>query len=481
MGWNFNNSYLTLPTHLYSAGQPEGVTRPQLVLRNNALAQKLGLSFEGQSADDLAPLFSGATLPHGAEPIAQAYAGHQFGNFTMLGDGRAHLLGEHLTPTGARLDVQLKGSGRTPFSRRGDGKAALGPMLREYIISEAMHALNIPTTRSLAVVTTGEPVFRETVLDGAILTRIAASHIRVGTFQYVAAQRDLTTLKHFADYTINRHDPDLKESETPYLDFLHRVMQRQIDLVVNWMRVGFIHGVMNTDNVLISGETIDYGPCAFMDAYDPKTVFSSIDRTGRYSFGNQAPITQWNLARLAETLIPLLDEDLDKALKKAEDCIFSFQDHFQPAWLNMMRQKLGLFGQEDGDQDLVDRFLRWMQDNKQDYTNTFNSLSNPQQPTTGAFQTPEFSAWWQEWQTRQAQHRPNPTASFDVMGKANPRVIPRNHMVEAALKQAEEHGDISVTTELITALSQPYQDSPRPVDLTQPDPHGGYYQTFCGT
>ena len=348
VGWKFDNSYARLPEAFYVRLNPVPVRTPKLVVFNVALAQFLGLNPDALKGDEGAAVFSGNRIPEGAEPLAQAYAGHQFGSFTMLGDGRAILLGEQVTPKGERFDIQYKGSGRTPFSRQGDGRAALGPMLREYIISEALQALDIPTTRSLAVVTTGEPVFRETALQGAILTRTAASHIRVGTFEYAAAKGKPNEIRALADYTIRRHFPDLAADGNPYLALLGAVMERQASLVARWLLVGFIHGVMNTDNMALCGETIDYGPCAFMDAYDPNTVFSSIDHNGRYAYGQQPQIAQWNLARFAETLLPLIHEDPQEAVSMAKEAIAGFSDIFRHFWLAGMRAKLGLLNQEVG-------------------------------------------------------------------------------------------------------------------------------------
>ena len=374
IGWHFDNTYSKLSNTFKEVIKPTPVNDPELVILNEQLAKDLNLDFSKQDNKKLAEIFSGNFLPEGTTPVAQAYAGHQFGHFTMLGDGRAILLGEHLVNQKQRVDVQFKGSGRTSFSRGGDGRAALGPMLREYIISEAIHALNIPTTRSLAVVKTGEKIVRENLLPGAILTRVASSHIRVGTFQYIAAKQNTDDLNTLIDYTINRHYPEIKTSDQKAIDLLNLVMEKQCQLVVNWIRVGFIHGVMNTDNMAISGETIDYGPCAFMDTYNPKTVFSSIDKLGRYSFSNQPPITKWNLARLAECLIPLIDKNEDTAIKIATKTIDNFQNVYEKKWLNMMRDKLGLFGEDQNDLKLINNLLNWMESNQADYTNTFCQL-----------------------------------------------------------------------------------------------------------
>ena len=376
IGWRFDNTYSKLPEYFISNTSPIPVKSPELIILNDNLAKELGLNFSLIDKKDLSKLFSGNSLPEGSKAISQAYAGHQFGHFTMLGDGRAVLMGEHISKNKERFDIQFKGSGKTPFSRNGDGRAALGPMLREYIISEAMHALNIPTTRSLAVVKTGEDVMRENTLQGAILTRVASSHLRVGTFQFIAARKSENELKTLINYTINRHYPNIKQSKNQALEFLKVMIKQQTNLVINWMRVGFIHGVMNTDNMAISGETIDYGPCAFMDTYDPQTVFSSIDQFGRYSYSNQPNITKWNLARFAECLIPLIDPNKDKAIEIATETINNFDKNYEIKWINMMRDKLGLFGQDPKDLVLILDLLTWMHKNKADYTNTFCVLMN---------------------------------------------------------------------------------------------------------
>jgi len=371
LNWNFDNSYSRLPDSFKETIDPVKVKKPELVLFNKDLAKNIDLDFSNIKNEELSALFSGNLLPKNSNSIAQAYAGHQFGHFTMLGDGRAVLIGEHLSKNKKRYDIQFKGSGKTAFSRNGDGRAALGPMLREYIISESMHHLNIPTTRSLAVVKTGESVMRDTELIGAILTRVASSHIRVGTFQYIAARKNEDELKMLLEHVIKRHYPNIDKAKNKSIEILKIVLEKQVDLVVHWMRVGFIHGVMNTDNMSISGETIDYGPCAFMDVYDPKTVFSSIDRTGRYAYCNQPVITKWNLARFAECLIPLIDKDQNNAIKIATEIINSFEKKYEEKWLNMMRDKLGLFGDEKNDQSLILDLLTWMHEVKADYTNTF--------------------------------------------------------------------------------------------------------------
>ena len=373
IGWHFDNTYSRLPKVMSSQLTPIPVENPKLTIFNHGFSKELGLDFSSLNNNQIASIFSGNLLPKESKCIAQAYAGHQFGYFTMLGDGRAILIGEHLSKNNKRFDIQFKGSGKTPYSRNGDGRAALGPMLREYIVSEAMHSLGIPTTRSLAVVKTGENVIRETPLPGAILTRVAASHIRVGTFQYVTATEDEKNLKTLFDYTIDRHYPNIKDSKTPAIDLLKIVMEKQIKLVVDWMRVGFIHGVMNTDNMAISGETIDYGPCAFMDAYDPETVFSSIDHNGRYAYFNQPGITKWNLARFAETLLPLIDKNKDKAIKIVTEIINNFGEIYKKNWLEMMRKKLGLIEKKNNDEKLINDLLSLLHEQKADYTNTFCS------------------------------------------------------------------------------------------------------------
>jgi uncharacterized protein YdiU (UPF0061 family) len=481
-GWNFDNSYAKLPEGFYTKLDPSPVREPRVVVVNHELAAELGLDLAAEDESTLANWFSGNDIIEGSEPLAQAYAGHQFGNFNHLGDGRAHLLGEHITPDGVRVDVQLKGSGSTPYGRRGDGRAALGPMLREYIISEAMQALGVPTTRSLAVVTTGEPVYRETMLQGAVLARVASSHLRVGTFEFFASQNDVDAVRQLADYTIARHYPELSASETPYVDLLKAVMKKQIDLVVEWLRVGFIHGVMNTDNVAISGETIDYGPCAFMDRYDPETVFSSIDRRGRYAFGNQSKITGWNMARLAEALLPLFDDDVEEAVAIAEAAIAPFVELFDTEWLGMMRRKLGLFGEQEGDLYLANNVLEWMEQYELDYTNTFRELSADDLPDEPHYMADIFQTWYQQWQDRLAKNAEPRDASFALMRANNPAFIPRNYRVEAALEAAEERNDLSVMHALLDVLAKPYEDNEAYAQFKQlPEKTDNAYQTFCGT
>lgn len=474
-GWKFDNSYCGLSKNFYTKIKPTPVADPRLIIINYDLVKLLGLSLENESEEKLAQIFAGNILPEGAQPLAQAYAGHQFGNFVILGDGRAHLIGEQITPDNKRFDIQLKGSGRTPYSRSGDGRAALGPMLREYVISEAMHALGIPTTRSLAVVTTGEPVLREDVLPGAILTRVAASHIRVGTFQYCLAQGDKNALQELADYTINRHYPEIIHDKNPYLSLLKLVMKKQIELVTDWMRVGFIHGVMNTDNMAVSGETIDYGPCAFMDKYHPATVFSSIDYYGRYAFVNQPAIAKWNLARFAETLLPLLDDDESKAVKLAEATIEHFDDVFKDAWYNMMKSKIGLFGE---DEDLVNSLLKIMIESKLDYTNTFYALTYQSSVESSLNILPK--AWLNKWRARVGRNEKSLEAALRIMRKSNPVLIPRNHMVEDALRNAYME-DLKPMKKLLAALSRPYEDNEAYSNYKNTPSDNDQYKTFCGT
>ena len=480
-GFQFDNSYIHLPEDLFSRCPPQPVAAPQMVLFNHALADTLGLDGDALDSPAGASVLAGNATIDGSDPIAQAYAGHQFGNLTMLGDGRAILLGEQITPDGARRDIQLKGAGRTVFSRGGDGRASLGPMLREYIISEAMYGLGIPSTRSLAVVTTGESVLRETALPGAILTRVAASHLRVGTFQYAAGRQNPALLEALVDYTLNRHYPEKNDSDNKALALLDAVMDSQIDLVVHWMRVGFIHGVLNTDNVTLSGESIDFGPCAFMDSFDPDTVFSSIDHQGRYAYGNQPTITQWNLSRFAETLLPMIDEDVDSAIEKATAIIKSFSERYSEKWLAMMKKKLGLFGDDPVDETLITDLLEWMKTHQADYTNTFRDITSEHFPADGIYQDDDFSNWHQRWQARLGRNQKPLKSSLCLMRNHNPAVIPRNHRVAEALTAAEQ-GDLAVTTSLLEALADPYAERDPDDRYRQPPaPEEQVCQTFCGT
>jgi len=479
IGWHFDNTYSKLSNTFKEDIKPTPVHDPELVVLNEKLARDLKLDFSKINKKELAKLFSGNSLPEGSNSIAQAYAGHQFGHFTMLGDGRAVLIGEHLVNKNNKFDIQFKGSGRTSFSRNGDGRAVLGPMLREYIISEAINFLKIPTTRSLAVVKTGEKVVRENLLPGAILTRVASSHIRVGTFQYIAAKQNIDDLKILMNYTIDRHYPEIKTSKNKALDLLNLVMEKQCQLVVNWMRVGFIHGVMNTDNMAISGETIDYGPCAFMDQYDPKTVFSSIDSYGRYSFANQPPITKWNLARFAECLIPLIDNDQNKAIKIATETINNFEKVYQVKWLNMMRDKLGLFGEDKSDKILINDLLGWMEKNKADYTNTFCHLMDIKTINNEIYNDKDYIDWSNKWKKRILMNNNSKEKSLKIMRNSNPIVIPRNHKVEEALKAANEN-NLDVMNKLLSILTKSYENHKNIEDFQSPS-NIKEYQTFCGT
>jgi len=481
-GWKLENSYARLPEAFYVRLNPVPVRTPKLVVFNEALARFLGLNPNVLRGDEGDAVFSGNRIPDGAEPLAQAYAGHQFGFFTMLGDGRAILLGEQVTPKGERFDIQYKGSGRTPFSRQGDGRAALGPMLREYIISEALHALGIPTTRSLAVASTGEAVFRETALPGAILTRTAASHVRVGTFEYAAARGRPDETRALADYTIRRHFPDLAADGNPYLALLKAVMERQASLVARWLLVGFIHGVMNTDNMALCGETIDYGPCAFMDAYAPNRVFSSIDHNGRYAYGRQPQIAQWNLARFAETLLPLIHGDSQEAVSMANEAVSGFPGTFRHYWLGGMRAKLGLLNQEADDGALVEGLLDCMHRHGADYTNTFRNLATGSSAEASVFRTQDFKQWFEHWQARLKRQPGSRESSRRLMNAHNPAVIPRNYRVEEALEAAVERGDFTVMEKLIAVLSRPYEDPPEQAGYHLPPPPSEQpYRTFCGT
>ena len=470
-GFNFKHTYAGLPEIFYQHQDPTPAPSPQMVIFNAELADELGL--DSRSLKNAADIFSGSVLPADAKPIAMAYAGYQFGHFTMLGDGRAVLLGEQITPDGRHFDIQLKGSGLTPFSRNGDGLAALLPMLREYIVSEAMHSLGIPTTRSLAVALTGRDVIREGVLQGAVLTRVASSHIRVGTFNYISAYGTKKNVRTLADYCIDRHFPWLlkSENENKYILFLREVASRQASLIARWQLVGFIHGVMNTDNMAISGETIDFGPCAFMDSYDPDTVFSSIDTFARYSYKNQPTMGAWNLCRFAESLLPLLHKNEEQAIERAQDEIKNYWDSYNKNWLDGMRLKLGIFNEEEGDFGLASDLLDLMAKHKLDFTNTFRSLTGPHKG---------LDAWKNMWQARldrQPQSREEATA---LMNKHNPAIIPRNHLVEDALSAASAAGgdDYSVMHSLLDALRQPYEEPG--MDFKEP-PASCNYKTFCGT
>jgi len=475
--WNLENSYAELPEFFYSKINLSKVSSPKLVVLNNELAEYLGLDINELQSEEGVSYFAGNSVPKGSIPIAQAYAGHQFGYFTMLGDGRAMLLGEQITPNG-KYDIQLKGSGRTPYSRGGDGRAALGPMLREYIVSEAMHALDIPTSRSLAVVTTGEPVIREKILKVAILTRVASSHIRVGTFEYAANFGTEENVRQLANYTIDRHYKEIEKDDFPYLSFLKEVVKRQASLIAKWQLVGFIHGVMNTDNMALSGETIDYGPCAFMDAYNPNTVFSSIDTYGRYVYKNQPKIAVWNLSRFAETLLQLLHEKNDKAIKLAQDTVAEFYELYHNNWISGMRKKLGIFNEEAEDEALIEELLNIMHKNNEDYTNTFIKLTFGNTLNDSA----EYKEWHNKWQARLQRQNKTKDELFELMKNSNPAVIPRNHRVEEALRTADENEDYSVMDKLISVLKNPFAHSADQKEYAElPPPSFCNYKTFCGT
>ncbi|AQM59196.1 protein adenylyltransferase SelO [Clostridium baratii] len=481
IGFNFENTYVDLPEMFFTKKGPSHVKAPSLVKLNSSLAKELGLNIDALQSNEGVEILSGNKIPEGSIPLAQAYAGHQFGHFTLLGDGRALLLGEHITPKGERVDIQLKGSGRTPYSRGGDGKAALGPMLREYIISEAMHALNIPTTRSLAVTKTGEAVIRETYLKGAILTRVASSHIRVGTFQYARNWGTAKDIKKLADYTLKRHFKEIENEENSYLSLLKEVIKRQAELIAKWQLVGFIHGVMNTDNMTISGETIDYGPCAFMDTYDPETVFSSIDIYGRYAYKNQPNMAVWNLARFAETLLPLLSTDQDEAINLAEDALSEFSEIFKNNWISGMRSKLGIFNEETEDEELIKNLLSIMQKYKADYTNIFRALTIDDLNGSEIFNSEEFKEWYKIWQERLSRQDESKDLSKKLMKSSNPAVIPRNHRVEEALEAAEK-GDYSVMDKLLDVLINPFEYSKDQEEYAKlPKPSSCKYKTYCGT
>lgn len=482
VGWNFDNSYARLPQSFASQVSPTPVRNPQIALVNDSLATSLGLDLTQFDRGALAAIFAGNLLPEGAVPIAQAYAGHQYGGFTMLGDGRAILLGEQLTPVGERFDIQLKGSGPTPFSRRGDGRAALGPMLREFVISEALHTLGIATTRSLAVTTTGEAVYRETVVPGAILVRVAASHIRVGTFEYFAAREDEVGLKQLADYTLQRHYPALVAAENPYQELLRGVIDRQAALIASWQHIGFVHGVMNTDNVSICGETIDYGPCAFMNAYDPATVFSSIDSQGRYAYGNQPRIGHWNMLRFAESLLPLLDADRATAVNLANAVLEEFPQFYENYWLAGMRRKLGLATAQPEDAALIESLLSWMQCGGRDFTDTFRKLSDADSLNETHSADARWMEWYERWQQRLKQEETPLHVAHQRMNRTNPAIIPRNHLVEVALQAASCDGDMAPLERLLSALAQPFDYHEQFDDLRQPPSEPDtHYRTYCGT
>ena len=484
----FDNTFAREMEGFWVSARPAPASAPRLVAFNGALAEELGLEAQRLDSELGARFFAGARLPPGAEPLAQVYAGHQFGGFSrQLGDGRAMLLGEVIDRTGARRDIQLKGSGPTTFSRGGDGLAGLGPVLREYLIGEGMHALGVPTTRALAAVTTGETVYREGPLPGAVLTRVAASHVRVGTFEYFASEGDQERVQQLADYVLARHDPELVGQAGQYLGLLEAVCERQASLIARWMQVGFIHGVMNTDNVAISGETIDYGPCAFMDRYAPDTVFSSIDRTGRYAYGRQPQVTLWNLSRFAETLLPLIDSDQERAIATATATLETFVPRYEAHWLRGMRAKLGMQTARDGDEQFVGDFLIALHHGQVDFTLAFRSLAQAVLGNRNVLRslfgcTERIDAWLERWEARLELEGVEAPARAETMQRANPAFIPRNHKVEEALEAAVERSDLGPFRELLEVIRRPFDEQPGREAYSQPAPlDADPYQTFCGT
>jgi uncharacterized protein YdiU (UPF0061 family) len=488
---SFQNSYARLPEHFFVRQTPTLVARPRLLMFNRPLAAEIGFDAKAFNEDTLAAILGGNLIPHGAEPISMAYAGHQFGTFVpQLGDGRAILLGEMIDRTGTRRDIQLKGAGRTPFSRRGDGRAALGPVLREYLVSEAMHALGIPTTRALAAVATGEAVYRDgEELPGAILTRVARGHVRVGTFEYFAARGDGVAINQLADYVLDRHYPAARDAERPYLALLEAVAERQASLVARWMSVGFIHGVMNTDNMAVSGETIDFGPCAFMEAYDAATRFSAIDQFGRYGFGNQPHAAQWNIARFAEALLTIIDPDSSRALELAEALVASFPARFERAWLAAMRSKLGLATAQNGDLELAKSLLEIMQTHQADFTLTFRRLAAAATNSDAAvgprslFAEPgAYDLWEIQWRSRLAAEPRQPTERAQAMRRSNPAYIPRNHIVQKVLDAAIVRDDFAPFAAFMSVLSEPYHERDEYLAYGFPaQPEERVLRTYCGT
>ena len=482
INFNLENTYCNLSNIFYSRELPSKIENPTVIKFNKELAEILGLDLEFLESNKGIEFLVGNNILEGITPIAQAYAGHQFGHFTMLGDGRAILLGEFISKDGQKFDIQIKGAGRTRYSRGGDGKAALGPMLREYIISEGMYGLKIPSTRSLAVISTGEDIIREEILEGAVLDRIAKSHIRVGTFQFARNFGSVEELRELADYTLNRHFKKDKYEENPYLYLLKEVIKNQAKLISKWQLVGFIHGVMNTDNMTISGETIDYGPCAFMDTYDINTVFSSIDVNGRYSYGNQPKIGVWNLTRFAESLLPLLDDDVDKAIKIAEDALASYSVLYNEYYFDGMRAKLGLFDKEEGDEKLVLSLLTIMNNFKADYTNTFLNLTLDKLDEMKVFNSDEFKEWYNLWQKRITKQNVSREKIKGLMESNNPTVIPRNYIVEKGIKAAVNNNDYSIINRLLEVLKNPYDYSNLSEEFSKiPEVSSCPYKTYCGT
>lgn len=497
----FDNSYARLPERFYARHSPTAVAAPELLALNNALADELGLDISRLTTGDGLNVLAGNSLPYGSEPLAMAYAGHQFGSWVpQLGDGRAIMLGEVVTPSGERFDLQLKGAGRTPFSRGGDGRAWLGPVLREYIVSEAMAALGVPTTRALAACATGETVLRESALPGAILTRIAQSHIRVGSFEYFLAREDIEGLKTLADYVIQRHYPDIENTENPYLGLLQAVIDRQSSLIARWMGLGFIHGVMNTDNMTVSGETIDYGPCAFMDTYDPAKVFSSIDQRGRYAYQNQPRVAQWNLAVLAQCLLPLIDENQETAVEVAQSAVDGFSDRYSKDYLITMRGKLGLTESDSDDESLITRLLNLMTQNHADFTHTFHALTGYQTDSSGERvvgdndqgvplltlnsligETDDSIQWIEDWTNRRSRQSSSTEEQRQVMGQHNPLYIPRNHQIENVI-QAALSGDFTLFQQMLSVVTQPFvPHAGLNAFAAAPSNEEIVMHTFCGT
>jgi uncharacterized protein YdiU (UPF0061 family) len=482
----FDNSYARLEKKFYQLINPTPVKDPRIIMVNRELAGEMDFPLP-ETDSELAQMFSGNNPPHGSQPLAQVYAGHQFGNFVpRLGDGRAVLLGEFINSHGQRYDIQLKGAGQTLYSRNGDGRSPLGPVIREYIVSEAMYRLGIPTTRALAMVSSGEKVFREQELPGAVFTRVASSHIRIGTFEYFASRNDHEGIRTLADYAIERHYPELKEAENPYAAFLGKVCSAQAKLVAGWMRIGFIHGVMNTDNTTISGETIDYGPCAFMDGYDPATVFSSIDSYGRYAYGRQPSIAQWNLAGLAGCLLPLIHEDSEQAKSHAEEIVQGYGAEFRQHYFTEMCSKIGLSANEQG-RKLLDALLEIMHESKADFTQTFHglskALSDDRKPVLERFADQDkITVWLDDWEKELARQKIDATTAITTMERVNPVFIPRNHRIEQAITAAVEQDDFNPAKKLIKILANPYLEQPESSEyMAPPEPEERVYQTFCGT
>jgi len=487
-GLNFNASFYEQLKGFYVPTQGDELTNPKIMAFNQSLADEIGLDYNNLNQEELAHLFTGSIKAKDSIPFAQVYAGHQFGGFSpQLGDGRAIMLGEVIDTNGIRKDIHLKGSGQTPFSRGGDGKAAIGPVLREYLLGEAMHALGIPATRGLAACLTGEQVMRERLIPGAVVARVANSHIRVGTFQYFAARHENNKVQQLADYTINRHFPEVTDSENPYLELLRTVRDKQAQLIAQWELVGFVHGVMNTDNMAISGETIDFGPCAFIDSYDANAVFSSIDRQGRYALGNQPYMAQWNTARFAECLLPLLNQNNEKAIEIATKEVQAFTEIYQEKWLKKMALKLGFSNVKQGDLDFSNDLLEMLQSENVDFTQFFRSLSKAitgdLKASKTLFNHPEiFESWHQKWMLRHASETQSLEEKMESMNAYNPIYIPRNHLVEETLQAAEQENDFQPFEKLLSVLTSPYIERTGLEKFAEAAPKNfGTYKTFCGT